>query len=102
MAAGEQLLAVMTRLDKEMAGRDWLSGDGRRFGMADVAMVPAFTRIAYLDSLGSWRIPASLCSARAWSERMLARPSVQGSMPADADEQTTKRLRTRNAISVGA
>jgi glutathione S-transferase len=100
--AGEQLLAVLTRLDRELAGRAWLSGDGSTFGMADVAMVPAFTRIAYLDSLGSWGIPASLANVCAWSERMLARPSVKGSMPADADEQTTKRLRARNAISVRA
>lgn len=67
-------------LEKEMAGRDWLSGDGSRFGFADVAIAPMFWRMASLSRKG-FELAADLPNVLAWRDRVLERPTIAKSVP---------------------
>jgi glutathione S-transferase len=90
----------LARLQQELGDRQWLSGNGTRFGMADVALTPAFTRIDILERLGSYSIPAELAAIRRWSERILAREAVKRSVPADFEAQGLAAMRERGALAV--
>lgn len=78
--AAASIDALLERLDEELAGRQWLSGDGTRFGFADAAAAPFFMRAQIAEEVGLWSRSAR-ASERAWSERLLARPSVARSVP---------------------
>lgn len=81
-----ELVAVLEALEAHLEGREWLSGDGTRFGMADVAMAPAAWRLDLLRDLGGFEVPESLPRFASWMERVLARPSVPASAPEGARE----------------
>jgi glutathione S-transferase len=98
--AGRELLRALERLDREMKARDFLSGDGTRFGMADVAMAPAFTKMALMRELGAFSIPEELGGVRHWTERVLARESVAGSVPENYREESLASLRRKKALMV--
>ena len=78
-----KLRTTLTRLETEMAGRDWLSGDGARFGMADVAVAPFFLRASLITAAGGPDLLKAHPQLTAWSRRLLARPSLQRSVPPD-------------------
>lgn len=78
-----QLRERLARLEPELAGRDWLGGDGRAFGLADVAMAPFFTRAALVRRWGGIDLLAGLPAVGAWAARLLARPAMARSVPAD-------------------
>ncbi|MEO9897269.1 MAG: glutathione S-transferase N-terminal domain-containing protein [Paracoccaceae bacterium] len=67
---GKRLLAV---LEKEMDGKDWITGE---FSIADIAIVPWLNALEFYgakDALG-WSDHKNLV---AYSERFLARPAVE-------------------------
>ena len=101
-AAAEALTRALSRLEPELAGREFLSGDGTRFGMADVAIAPAFTRIEILRELGGYSIPTELSNVRALSDRLLARESVKRSVPDDLMEVTVRRTKRLGALVVAS
>jgi glutathione S-transferase len=87
----------MTVLEAELSTRDWLSGDGTRFGMADVAFAPAAKRIPLYEELGVWSLPSGLPAVRAWSERLRARESGARSLSPAAVESMRRFANLRRA-----
>lgn len=71
----------LARLDEQLKDREWLSGDGSRFGMADVAAAPGLFRMEGLRRLTEQDLAACFPRVRAWSDRVLARPTLQRSVP---------------------
>jgi glutathione S-transferase len=69
-AARASLGAQYVRLDRELAGRDWLCGD---FSVADIASF-VFVRAAVGVGVA---IPVQHAALAAWLERTLARPAVR-------------------------
>ena len=47
----------LLRLQEELGERSWLSGDGSRLGMVEVAIAPSFSRLALLARLGLYLPP---------------------------------------------
>lgn len=75
------LQKALTRLEQEIGDRAFLSGDGTRFGMADVAIAPAFFRMAHLARAFDLDLLKDHPKVAAWSARVCDRPSVAGSVP---------------------
>ncbi|TNE88288.1 MAG: glutathione S-transferase family protein [Deltaproteobacteria bacterium] len=75
-----KLESRLDRLEQELEGRAYLSGDGEAFGLADVGFAPALYRLAYFETLGL-EIVGDRPHVRGWMARVLARPSVQRSVP---------------------
>jgi glutathione S-transferase len=90
------LKARLTRLAQEKTGR-WLSGDGSRFGLADVAVAPAFTRIAFLSQLTGSAWLEDLPAIAEYSRDLLARPAVAGSVPADFEAALSSFLKQKSS-----
>jgi glutathione S-transferase len=80
-AAKETLDKAFDRLEQEMQGRDYLSGDGRAFGMADIAMAPILYRTARWRARGWLDLLGGRPQLAAWRDRLMARPSIQRSVP---------------------
>lgn len=95
-AKRDQLLGRLARLDQEKPG-DWLSGDGSRFGLADVAIAPLFTRFAFLGRLNGYSWLNAYPRLQAWSDALLSRPSVRDSVTEDFDKVVFEMLTKRNA-----
>lgn len=93
----EALLQGYTRLDQELAGRDYLSGDGERFGMADVALAPNFTKLDLIERLGGWRLPDDLKNVARWRNAIMSRSSIQGSVPDDYEQVSRAGMQKRGA-----
>ncbi len=73
----EKLAIVETALD----GRDYLSGDGSTFGLADVAFAPSLYRWAEWGRRGLLDgLFGDLPNVAGWAERVVAPPSVQRSV----------------------
>ncbi|MEX2205555.1 MAG: glutathione S-transferase family protein [Myxococcota bacterium] len=69
-AARGQLARLFARLERELAGREWMNGAG--FGRGDAAVYPHVTGAA-----GYGVAPSEACPRlRAWLARVAARPSV--------------------------
>jgi glutathione S-transferase len=95
-AKRDQLLGRLARLDQEKPG-EWLSGDGSRFGLADVAIAPLFTRFAFLTRLNGYSWLNAYPRLQAWSDALLSRPSVRDSVAEDFDKVVFEMLTKRNA-----
>lgn len=90
----EELGIRLDRLESELAGRDYLSGDGTRFGMADVAMAPFLFRLNLLKELGLLSMGAGRPNFAGWLDRIASRPSVSASVvPEFADLMSEFRAR---------
>lgn len=87
----------LSRLDRELGGRDYMSGDGSRFGMADAAILPAFTRLAFLEERGVYDWPRDVDGVIAWKDRVLAMPEVQDSVPDLFDDILSALMRNQAA-----
>jgi len=83
--ARDKLRTTLQRLSEELGDNDYLSGDGTSFGIADIGVAPFFTRAAKYKSLGE-DLLTDWPNLQAWSARILARPSVQNSLPDAWDE----------------
>jgi glutathione S-transferase len=90
------LKARLTRLAQEKTGR-WLSGDGSRFGLADVAVAPAFTRIELLSQLTGSAWLEDLPTIAEYSRDLLARPAIAGSVPPDFEAALLGFLRQKSS-----
>jgi len=75
------LTKALARLEHELADRAFLSGDGARFGMADVAIAPTFFRMAHMAAHYGLDLLVDSPKVAAWSARVRERPSVAGSVP---------------------
>lgn len=89
------------RLQEELGDRSWLSGDGSRLGMVEVAIAPSFSRLALLARRGLYSLPPSLSAVRAWGERILAVPAVPQSVPDDWEERLLANWRKNHAWILG-
>lgn len=74
-AASAKIAKHFAILAKQLEGREWLVGDA--FSVADLAYAPFLQFTPMLDV----EVPASI---EAWTKRLLARPSVMSTRPADA------------------
>ena len=68
----QQVQDVLTRLEKQLAGKKFLVRD--TFTLADICFAP---RIVMLDQLGT-PLPPSYTNVQAWIERLKKRESTQG------------------------
>ena len=84
-------------LDKNLTAAPFFNGAA--FSLIDAAYAPVFIRIEYLlkqavDDV----IPAGCSRVLAWSDAILARPSVQGSIIERFTELATERFKKRGGI----
>ena len=84
-------------LDKNLTATPFFNGTA--FSLIDAAYAPVFIRIEYLltrviDNL----IPPGCSKVLAWSDAILARPSVQGSIIDRFTELATERFKKRGGI----
>ncbi len=93
------LLDRLARLEQDMKGRAWLSGDGSRFGMADVACAPLFSRTDLLAEIGALELPHELASIHAWAARLRARDAVRNSMPPGWRDRMLAGLKSSGALA---
>jgi glutathione S-transferase len=98
--AKDELEAGLAKLQKEKGSKPWLSGDGSRFGMADVAVAPIFSRLALLEKLGAYRLPGSLDDIRDWGERILARPAMQAAIPEAFEADLLAKMRAQGSVAL--
>ena len=63
---------------------------------------PAFRQIATLDSVAPTNLLDGLPKVRAWSDALLARPSVRSAVPEDYAERYIARLRSFGALVLEA
>ena len=98
--AKDELEAGLAKLQEEKGDRAWLSGDGSRFGMADVAVAPIFSRLAVLEELGAYSLPESLASIRAWGERIQARPAMQGAVPEAFEADLLAKMKAQGSVAL--
>lgn len=101
-AANADLTRSFARIESELAGRDFLSGSGQSFGMADVAMAPVFTKLEVMRRLDSYVLPNELENVSAWGARILERKSVKRSVVPNYFEESVAALKRRNALIVVA
>ncbi len=87
----------LRRLGEELGERSWLSGDGERFGMADVAVAPVFARLELLKSWDSYELPPELAQVAAWGARIMARPAVRSALPERFEADLLASLRKGKA-----
>lgn len=81
-AAWGQIAERLARLAPELEGRHWLSGDGTRFGMADVSIAPFFWRLRHLREMTGVDLLAGLPLIASWSDRLCTHDAVASSPPA--------------------
>jgi glutathione S-transferase len=81
-SAVEALDKTLDRLEVELRGRSYLSGDGGAFGMADVAMAPFLYRAARWKARGWIDLLQTRSALAAWCDRVVSRPAIQRSVPA--------------------
>ena len=93
----KELWESLDRLDREMAGRNWLSGEGKAFGLADVAMAPFFYRAELYRSKRWIDLLMLFPNLEAWSDRINARASVKDSVPRDFTDRIEESLREAKA-----
>ncbi len=95
-AKRDQVLGRLARLDREKTG-EWLSGDGSRFGLADVAIAPLFTRFALLKRVNGYDWLSAFPRLQSWSDAILSRPSVKDSVVENFDAVMDEYFEKRNA-----
>ena len=79
-ASLEKLRKAYAILEDQLDGRDYLSGDGTRFGMADVGASSALFRAQKLKDKGV-DVLAGFARCAAWRDRVLARETIPTSVP---------------------
>ena len=94
------LRTKLERIESRPGDGPWF--DGARFSNVDAVFAPAFRQIAALESVTSTYLLEGLPKVRAWSDALLARPSVQAAVPEDYTERYLARLRRFGAIVLEA
>ena len=85
---------ILARVEHELAGH-YFAGDS--FGLVDVAFAPVLHRFEFLRSKTAVHIVPETPKLQAWAKRILARPTVQGSVVPDFAERYVQGLRKRGA-----
>lgn len=88
------LAALRTKLElveDALEGREFLSGGGTTFGLADVGYAPSLYRFAAWKRMTGVDLLEDLPRLSAWSTRVLARPSIAASVP-DSWEQDLRNM----------
>jgi glutathione S-transferase len=80
-AAAAAVAEFLAEVDAALGERDFLTGGGGAFGLADLGAAPALCRLDRLEQGGRWRRPPGLLRALAWMDRVLAEPTVEISGP---------------------
>lgn len=76
-----EVRAKLAKLEPVIAGPFF---NGETFGLVDATAAPVFTRLSWIGQLAGEPDPFDgLPNSRAWSEAILARPSVQNSVLSD-------------------
>lgn len=99
--AVERLAEALRTLDGALGERDFMSGDGSRFGMADVALAPVVTHMDLARRTGNWEWPTGTERLQVWAKRCLARPSLAGSLPTDFESEVRRYQEQRGAVLLG-
>jgi glutathione S-transferase len=73
----------LDHLERELAGRSYLSGEGAAFGMADVGFAPFLVRADLLREQGLLDFFLRRPAVERWAEALVLRPSVQRMLPPD-------------------
>ncbi len=95
---GIKLKVTLGRLEETLYGRDWLSGSGKHFGMADVACAPFVMRVADAKARGWFDLFEGFPQINAWADRLQARPTLRSSVPKQYAEVEQKGLEDRDSI----
>jgi len=98
--AVHRLRAKLGRLEQRLGDGPFFDGAG--FSNVDAVFAPAFRQIATLDTVAPTYLLDGLPKAQAWSEALLARPSVRGAVPEDYAERYLARLRSFGALVLEA
>lgn len=78
--AESELRAKLKQLEQQVKGPYF---NGNEFALADAAYAPMFMRIGFLEQWQPMGLLDGLPKCKAWSERLLSRPSVQNSAVAE-------------------
>jgi len=97
LEARKSLRNSIERLNVELNSRDYLSGSGEKFGMADVAMAPFLYRAEWFRQKQWVNLFKGYSHVQHWAERLISRPSVQNSIPKDFHERSLADMKESNA-----
>lgn len=95
----DQLAARVKRLDEELPG-EWLSGDGTRFGLADAAIAPFFTRLRLLTKWTGYDWLKDAPRVQTYANALLNRPSVRDSVVPEFPDVVREMMYSRKAFGV--
>ena len=99
--AVEKLADALRTLEAALGDGEYMSGDGSRFGMADVSLAPVVTHMDLARRTGNWEWPAGTERLQAWAKRCLARPSMAASLPIDFEADVRRYQEARGAVLLG-
>lgn len=85
---------LLARLEVQLEGPLW---HGTEFGMVDACMAPALQRLNWAEEVAELGIFAGLPGCRAWTDALLARESVQGSMSPDIHDTWKQYLQGKGS-----
>lgn len=87
----------LSPIERWLDDRPYLSGEGERFGMADLGLLPFAIRSELMQKRGLIDITQDLPNLRAWHARVLARPSAHASIPEDFEDRVLADMDRRGA-----
>lgn len=97
LEAHHSLRESIEKLNSEMIGRDYLSGSGKNFGLADVAMAPFLYRAQWFRKNRWVDLFKNFSNIEDWARRVTDRTSVQNSVPKDFSERSLSGMKESNA-----
>jgi glutathione S-transferase len=95
--AHHSLRESIAKLNGEMKDRDYLSGNGKKFGMADVAMAPFLYRAEWFRQKKWVDLFKGFSNIEKWAERVTAKTSVQNSVPKDFSQLSLSGMQENKA-----
>ena len=87
--AEQELGEKLAQVERQLVGPFF---NGEAFSLVDAAYAPLFMRLAFLDKTQPLELLDRLPRLREWSQRLLARPSVQGSAVAELERLYLGRI----------
>lgn len=89
---------VLALLEDKLSGRDYFSGDGSRYGMADVCGAPFAMKALDARNRGWFDLLTRYPRLAAWATRIEARPSTRRGVPPDYAKAEEAGLQERGVI----
>ena len=90
------LTTQLNQLEAQLKGGKFFNGE--RFSLVDTAYAPVFCLIDLLDRHFNTGLLEHLPRLKNWSDNLLQRPSVKGSVVEDYEERVLQRLQDSSAI----